>query len=102
MSATTLCHQVVHSHRCRCSVALAGDGMQTAAVKAVDYAQHRSCECPGITRMHERRTHGYTIQPQLLRTGQAVVAPQVAECAERRLYYVHAVTDVRLNNQSYQ
>ena len=40
-------YQVVHRHRCRCSVVLTGDGMQTAAVKTVDHAHHRSCECPG-------------------------------------------------------
>ena len=71
-------YQVVHRHRCRCSVVLAGDGMQTAAVKAVDPAHHRSCECPGLTRVREGRTHGSSIQPQLRRTGP-VVAPQVAE-----------------------
>ena len=42
--------------------------------------------------MGERRTHGHSIQPQLRRTGQAVVAPQVAQWAERRLCDVHAVT----------
>ena len=40
-------YQVVHRHRCRCSVVLTGDGMQTAAVKTVDHAHHRSCEAPG-------------------------------------------------------
>ena len=34
-------YQVVHRHRCRCSVVLTGDGMQTAAVKTVDHAHHR-------------------------------------------------------------
>ena len=61
-------YQVVHRHRCRCSVVITGDGMHTAAVKSVDHAHHRSCEGPGLTRVRERRTHGNSIQPQLRRT----------------------------------
>ena len=46
-------YQVVHRHRCRCSVVLTGDDMKTATVKTVDHAHHRSCEDPGLTRVCE-------------------------------------------------
>ena len=52
-------YQVVHRYRCRCSVVLTGDGMQTAAVRTVDHVHHRSCEGPGLTRVCERYTRKY-------------------------------------------
>ena len=68
--------QVLRRHRCCGSVVLTGDGAQTAAVKPVNHAHHRSCEGPGLTRVRERRTPGNTIESQLHRTGQVVVVAQ--------------------------